>query len=106
MPQNRTAASTASLWTHPFPPGRRSCSLQSARNLRFSESWWPHIEHSAPSFVIIVHVLNWRVGDCFRKIHHHSAPICACFSATERFIISTNKIRKSVTTENIQKQSK
>ena len=37
---------------------------------------------------------------------NHSTPMRACFSATERFIIRTNRISTSVTTANIQKQSK
>jgi hypothetical protein len=36
----------------------------------------------------------------------HSTPLCACFSATERFIIRTNRLSTSVTIANIQKQSK
>jgi hypothetical protein len=36
----------------------------------------------------------------------HSAPTCACFSATERFIIRTSGMSTSITAANIQKQSK
>jgi hypothetical protein len=55
--------------------------------------------------VIFEACLAIRSGNQIRQ-SDHSTPMCARFSATERFITKTSSISTSVVTANIQKQSK